>query len=125
MPASTGNSRSAQPDRGRFHGAGDFLAGGDIGGPNLRRLPDEMANRTGVQTAEITDPSRSITDPNNGGQPELAVGPPDPGSADRRHLPGFPGIFPLRTLPPTDGNRCGAPPASRSTHSLGHYPALP
>ena len=63
-----------------------------------------------------------LHDPNDGGQPELAVRPPDPGSADRRHLPGFPGIFPLRTLQRTGGDRRGGLPAWRSTRWLAHCP---
>jgi hypothetical protein len=78
--------------------------------------PCESEGRTGVQAAEIAAPHRPITDPHNGRQPELAVCPSDPASADRRHLPGFPGIFPLRALPMRLGARHGGLPSWRSTH---------
>src|SRR5579863_5755038 len=120
-------ARSTQPDRSWFHGAGYLVARRHSGGRNLRRLSLAMANRVGVQAAEIPDPYRPITNPHRARQPELAVCSPDRSLADRRHEPGDPGIFPLRTLltagarRPYGGSarlpsrRCASPCSGRST----------
>ena len=59
----------------------------------------------------------------DGRQPELAVCPPDPGSADRRHLPGVPGIFPLSRLLRVAAARAGGRPNWRSMLCLAASPA--
>src|ERR1700722_1206062 len=78
-----GKARSTDTDRGRVHGAGDLFAGEHPDGGNLCRLPDALADRTRVQTAEVLAPYRSNTNPYHGGRPELAISPPDPRPADR------------------------------------------
>jgi hypothetical protein len=120
-----GCPRPAQSGGRRLHGAGDVAAGRDPRGRDLCRLSIEVADRTGVQAAEIAAPHRPITDPHKARQPELAVCPSDPASADRRHLPGFPGSFPLRTLPMPLGARDGGSPSWRSTHCTAPYAASP
>ena len=87
--------------------------------------PCEGEGRTGVQAAEIADPYRPITHPYRGRQPELAVCSPDYASADRRHLPGFPGIFPLRSLLQMADARCGGPPNWQSMPSSMRWPVCP
>jgi hypothetical protein len=104
------------------HGAESLLRC-DPGRRDLRRLPAAVAGRAGVQAAEIAAPYRPITHPHGGGQPELAVCPPDPGSADRRHLPGVPGLFPLSRLLRVAAARCGGRSNWRSTLCSAGSPA--
>ena len=73
-----------------------------------------MGYRARLQTDEVPVACRSNTNTHHGGGPELAVSPPDPHPADRRYLPGFPGIFPLRTLSRKRGAPVGGSSGSPS-----------
>jgi hypothetical protein len=61
----------------------------------------------GIQASQIVDPYRPIANPHHKRRTELAVSASDPASADRGHLAGFPGIFPLRGLSAMEDTRHG------------------
>jgi len=117
----SGHTRSPQPGGGRVHGIAHLAAVRDTSRRDLRSLPPEMADQAGIQANEIAAPYRSIIHPHRGRQPQLAVRPPDPRAADRRHWSGVPGSFPLWSWLPPAAARCGGLSSLCSTHSATHW----
>jgi hypothetical protein len=67
-----------------------------------------LTDRAGVQAADVAAAYRSTADPNRSWQHGLAAGPSHFRPADRRCMPGPPGLFPLWSLLLTAGGRSGA-----------------
>ena len=84
------------------------------GGGSARRLSFTLADRTGVQAAEIAAAHGPASDPHRAGVAKLAHLASHHGFVVRRSQPGIPGLFPLR--------RCLTLPTSLRSGACGTLP---